>query len=469
MKKALISKKSLFPVLAIILVLAIAVTGASFAMAQGAYTPSDLSRRAEGSEPQVFGPTAPSESGGEIAASGEGGPASADQAGLDGSSVPEAAPPEIDDPISDAELQDLQAIASQKGISLQAAIDRYAWNDNFALAVAKIREASPATFARAEIVDAGHAWVGFAGPAPEAAREMIDAFGNNHSGVSVSVRIDLGFTEVELERAIEAVHFAVLETPEVCDASTSFDFATGQITTSIVLEGTASDSVLDDLEAIAAKNLTDATRPDILNSITVSVVRSNHNVTGGVESNAEHLGGETLSTCTSGFVTKNSSGVRGISTAGHCNDSQTDDGSSLTYKEEYVGTHGDFQWHTGPQNEPDDFYSGNDSSTEVNRRDVSSVGTPVVGQSLCRNGRTSYKGCQEVRKLNVCNGDACNLVEMGEHLSADGDSGGPVFWGNTAYGLHQGWIYDPIWPFDRQVFSRADRIDDALGISIATN
>jgi streptogrisin C len=404
-----------------------------------------------------------------IAASVGGGPASADQAGLESSSVLEVAPPAVDDPISDAELQDLQTVASQSGISLQAAIDRYAWNDNFALAVATIREAFPGAFAGAEIVDAGNAWIAFAGRSPEAARGMIDTFGSNHSGVSVDVRTDLGFTEVELERAIEKVHFAVLERPEVRDASTSHDFATGRIATSVVLEDTASDSVLDDLRVVATKGLSDATRANILDSITISVVRSNRRVTGGVESSSEHLGGEALSTCTSGFGTRTSSGVRGISTAGHCNNSQSDDGYSLTYRAGYVGTHGDFQWHTGPQAERDDFYSGSSSSTEVNRRDVSSVGSPVVGQSLCRNGKTSHKDCQEVRRLNVCNGNACNLVEMGEHLSAGGDSGGSVFWGLTAYGLHQGFIYDPFWPFDREVFSRADRIDNALGIFIATS
>ena len=63
----------------------------------------------------------------------------------------------------------------------------------------------------------------------------------------------------------------------------------------------------------------------------------------------------------------------------------------------------------------------------------------------------------------------CNLVQMGARLSADGDSGGPVYWGSTAYGLHQGWMWDPVWPFTRDVFSRADRIDDALGyVYIAT-
>ena len=72
-------------------------------------------------------------------------------------------PPQIDDLPSDTELIDLQAVADQYGISLQEAIDQYAWRDNFSLAVSKIREAAPATFAGAEIVDGAHAWVAFHG------------------------------------------------------------------------------------------------------------------------------------------------------------------------------------------------------------------------------------------------------------------------------------------------------------------
>ena len=53
---------------------------------------------------------------------------------------------------------------------------------------------------------------------------MIERFTSSHSGVSVEVRTNLGFTEVEKKRALEAVHFAVMETPEVLDAVTFFDF-----------------------------------------------------------------------------------------------------------------------------------------------------------------------------------------------------------------------------------------------------
>ena len=125
-----------------------------------------------------------------------------------------------DSRISSAELEDLQTVANQFGISLQEATDRYAWNDNFALAVAQIREAFPEAFAGAEIVDGNRAWVAFAGQTPEAARAMIDTFGSTQSGISVEARADVGFTEVELQRAIKAAHFAVLEATHVLDAST---------------------------------------------------------------------------------------------------------------------------------------------------------------------------------------------------------------------------------------------------------
>lgn len=384
---------------------------------------------------------------------------------------PDVDAPQIGDSINEAELADLRTVANQRGISIQAAIDRYAWNDNFALAVARIRQASPGAFAGAAIVDADHAWVAFAGRAPETARDIIDSFGSDHNGISVDLRTHLGFTEVELERAIASVHFSVLETRDVRDASTSYDYETGLITTSVVLESAAPDSVLGDLEVVATQALINATRADILDNITAAVVRSDSQVIAIDDSNSEHLGGEDITGCTSGFGTRASShtsGTRGISTAGHCDDAQTDDGSSLTYKGGHEGTHGDFQWHTGPDTGRDDFYSGSSSSTEVNRRDVSAVGLPVVGQSLCRNGVTSHKDCQEVRKINVCAGGECNLVQMEADLSAGGDSGGSVFWGNTAYGLHKGEMFDP-WPFDRDIFSRADRIDNALGIFIATS
>ncbi len=215
----------------------------------------------------------------------------AQDAGADGTPVPESALPEIDDPPSDAELQDLQFIADQDGISLQEAIDRYAWHDNFSLATSRIREAAPEDFASAEIVGPRQARIAFKEQPPQAALDMLDIFRDSHSGVTVEVRTGLGYSEAELQKAIPAVHYAVFRSPGVRDATTSFESSTAQIRTVVALELTASPSVLKNLRAIATQSLIDETRPDITDSITVSVARSPFPVLGGVDSMTEDLFG----------------------------------------------------------------------------------------------------------------------------------------------------------------------------------
>ena len=218
----------------------------------------------------------------------------AQDAGDVGTPPPEQTPTKIDDPPSAAELEDLQFIADRDGISVQEAIDRYAWHDNFSKMASTIREVAPQDFAGAEIVGPRHARIAFAGQPPKAALDILDIFTSSHSGVSVEVRTGLGYSEVELEKAIPAVHYTVLRSPGVRNASTSFDSSTAQIKTVVVLELTASASVLDNLQAIATQRLIDETRPDILNTISVSVVRSKFGVLGGVDSIAENLSGRVL-------------------------------------------------------------------------------------------------------------------------------------------------------------------------------
>lgn len=95
-------------------------------------------------------------------------------------------------------------------------------------------------------------------------------------------------------------------------------------------------------------------------------------------------------------------------------------------------------------------------------RPVERIGIPAVGDWVCRNGRQSHKDCQRIYELDVCNGDDCKLVKLEGRMSAGADSGGPVYWGRAAYGFHQGAEGYP----RRDVFSRADYIDEALGVSI---
>ncbi len=236
----------------------------------------------------------------------------------------DVAQPRVDDPISEAELEDLKFLASQEGVTLEAAIDRYAWNDNFALAVATIREAAPEAFTGAQVVDGEGAWVAFAASAPDEAVRIVEAFEKAHSAVAVDVRHDFGFTEVDLEIAIEAVHYAVLEAANVRDVTTSFDFDTRQITTVVAVGGGMTDAALDELRAAATDALVDAGLARILDSIAVRVVQSNLPALGGSDDNNAHIGGEGITTCTTGFVVKNAAGVRGVGTAGHCQNAQSE-------------------------------------------------------------------------------------------------------------------------------------------------
>jgi hypothetical protein len=59
-------------------------------------------------------------------------------------------------------------------------------------------------------------------------------------------------------------------------------------------------------------------------------------------------GGLTLTTRTSGFAVKNSSGTKVITTDAHCNNSKIYNRSSLTFQSENYGTYYDIQWHTAP-------------------------------------------------------------------------------------------------------------------------
>lgn len=368
------------------------------------------------------------------------------------------------------ELRDMKLIAEQYGLSLDESIAQYGWHNDFSEVVTAISEYFPAAFTDAQIVGAQHARVGFKGQIPGDARSLLQQFKDLRPFVTVEVQENRGYSERELEIVVAEVHYAIFDSQSVRNAVTTYDGRTLTITTRVVLKDEAHIETEDVLAALSRDALRGADGDSY--GFSANVVISPVLSLGGDDSASYHYGGEVLSGCTSGFATRASSptsGTRGIATAGHCNNSQSDDGYALTFKAEHQSTHGDFQWHTGPQAYSNKFYAGSAITTETNLTSVTATAAPVVGQSLCKNGATNHASCQGVRKLAVCKDSRCNLVQMGARLAAPGDSGGPIYLGTKAYGIHQGWMYDPVWPFDRDLFSRADRIDNALGIWIATN
>ena len=195
---------------------------------------------------------------------------------------------------SDAELEDLQFVATATGTTLQEATDRYGWHNHFARAVSDIRHTSPDQFAGAMITGDAQAWVAFAGQTPSAAQGIIDTFSTNFPSVSVEMRTHFGFTEKEIENAIVGAHYAVIESAGTLEVASSFDHDTSQINVILQLDGAPTDPVLDDLRSTAEAAVTAATREDILEVISVSVAVVRHDI-GAEDTGNKHEGGEVLS------------------------------------------------------------------------------------------------------------------------------------------------------------------------------
>ena len=182
-------------------------------------------------------------------------------------------PAELKEQLSDALLQDLETIALQKGISLDAAIKRYGSQGSFLALVDTIRETFPGDYAWARVELAASGLVAFAGRPPDAALWMIEGYVNRQWGATVEVHSHVGFNEMEGGDAIRAFHYAASEAPELGVGRSGADVETGHLTTiTRVLSGVCDAAVIDDVHASATEALIDATRADILDGITVDLV-----------------------------------------------------------------------------------------------------------------------------------------------------------------------------------------------------
>ncbi len=154
-------------------------------------------------------------------------------------------------------------------------------------------------------------------------------------------------------------------------------------------------------------------------------------------------GGQPLTTCTAGFSVENSAGIRGISTAAHCGNSQSQSGVSMTYAGGAHNSNMDVQWHTAAGHTiVDDFYNGTgftDVGSVISRSNSS-------GDFVCHRGKNSGTSCGYVTSIyhapSDCGGQTCSnvfvKVEGSSLKGCRGDSGGPWYNGNQAYGNHHG-------------------------------
>ena len=145
-------------------------------------------------------------------------------------------------------------------------------------------------------------------------------------------------------------------------------------------------------------------------------------------------GGLALTTCTSGFSVINASGIKGVTTAGHCNNQQSFNGIDLPFlagTQHIPGTTQarDIQWHRADHEfnvvgRIEDGIGGRAILYEKLRD------SQVVGGYVCKYGKTSGYGCGLIANVYY---DGVN-VRVDNITVEPGDSGGPWYLLNTAYG-----------------------------------
>lgn len=164
--------------------------------------------------------------------------------------------------------------------------------------------------------------------------------------------------------------------------------------------------------------------------------------------NTDIYAGLGLSTCTSGFSVSNlpnGGGTKGITTAGHCSGDQSYYGTALPlYSEWYYGSY-DLQWHTAPgftvrNYAADPQFPYYRSITATKGRD-----SQVLNELVCKYGKTTGYSCGYIADKNYApsyvpnaNPTFIRVHRDGVDLSRGGDSGGPWYNNQTAYGIHSG-------------------------------
>lgn len=165
--------------------------------------------------------------------------------------------------------------------------------------------------------------------------------------------------------------------------------------------------------------------------------------------------------------------MKGITGAGHCEDDSDVDqvtapGHAVhgaTFQRRHEGEWGDVGWYTTTQAEADDFYFNENGGI----RDVVAVEPRAnisVGEPICFYGRGSnHRDCSlEVENPNVfCGIGPQKLVQMNGDITEGGDSGGPWYFGLTAFGGHKGNC------FSKSSFSLAALFDEALDVTVVKN
>jgi len=188
---------------------------------------------------------------------------------------------------------------------------------------------------------------------------------------------------------------------------------------------------------------------------------------------ADIYGGLPLSTCTSGFSVKEGI-TKGITTAGHCSNTKSYSGNNLPFQSENWAGSYDIQWHTAPGYTVTNKIRWWSDGTTRDITATKSRSSQAIGNYVCKYGKTSHYTCGYISSKNfkptVPNAEATYIrvdnTAGYDDLSSGGDSGGPWFLSNTAYGTHHG---APTADPNDAVYMAVNYVESGLGVSVMTS
>lgn len=135
--------------------------------------------------------------------------------------------------------------------------------------------------------------------------------------------------------------------------------------------------------------------------------------------------------CTFGFTVRRiGTSIDGITTAAHCQDAQSYSGTTLPFQAASNGS-ADTQWHTTPGMTDEAKFRYNSAGNTRPVAGTRSYANVVIGQTICKYGRTTGYGCGEVEEKEADahwvpgqTGRYISLKRCNSDLSTEGTVGG---------------------------------------------
>ncbi|WP_162795842.1 hypothetical protein [Nonomuraea lactucae] len=336
-----------------------------------------------------------------------------------------------------SELTDLKVAAEGNKITLEEAIETIAWQPRLNEVGAKLEVRYPAELSGLAVLDDGRrAQIGFKGEIPADAIELAKTL-----PVTVELVGSKGFSEKDLEQARDAAFAQVSARRDLVETlSGGYDTDTGVVTITVKPRGMPRDATGQ--RAVSAQ-LQPAQPANKKISVRLRLTE-NDLVT---PQDSYMRGGGLLGGCTTGFNIINQNqpndpDQRRTTTAQHCGtggalyaNHNVHLGKTLSDYASGSSSYDVASWTRGDFVLTRTFYYDWN-----NARYAYYVGTsPAKGQNICAFGMsTRVAKCANISQIGLSYPDARGLIVMDRQISIAGDSGGPWYKGNTAWGITMG-------------------------------